>query len=389
MNIHEYQAKVLMRKFNINVLDGKVAKTAQEAEAVARELGGELWVVKAQIHAGGRGKAGGVKVARSFEEVSKHAEDVLGKTLVTHQTGPEGKKVHSVLVETGCDIGHEYYLGLYLDRKSSRITFIASQEGGGEIEKIALESPEKVIRVGVEAAVGFTPFISRKLCAGLGLKGEQAKKASVIFENLYKLYTECDCTLAEINPMVLTKGGDFVALDAKLCFDDNALTRHPEIAVLRDETEEKAEENLAIHYGFAYASLPGDIGCMVNGAGLAMATMDTIKFHGGEPANFLDIGGGASKETVERAFSLILNEPKVKGILVNIFGGITKCDAVAEGIVTAAKNLGVKVPLVVRLEGTNVASGKRILEESKLSIIVAEDLNDGALKVVKAVKEGV
>lgn len=389
MNVHEYQAKVLMRKYKINVLDGKVAKTAVEAEAGARELGGDIWVVKAQIHAGGRGKAGGVKVARSLEEVHKHAEESLGKALITHQTGPEGKKVHTVLIERGCDIEHEYYLGLTLDRKTSRLNFIASTEGGIDIEKVCQEHPEKIVRVAVDASVGYTPFIGRKLCACLGLKGEQAKKACDIFSNLYRLYIDYDCRVAEINPLVSTKAGDLVALDAKLIFDDNALTRHPEIAALRDETEETKDEHLATQYDFSYVSLTGNIGCLVNGAGLAMATMDTIKLHGGEPANFLDIGGGASKETVERAFSMILSDSKVRAILVNIFGGITKCDVVAEGLVQAAKTLEVKVPLIVRLEGTNVAPGKKILEDSLLPIIVAEDLTDGAMKAVKAVKEGV
>lgn len=389
MNIHEYQAKDLMRKFRIPVLDGKIAKTPDQAEQAAQELGGDVWVIKAQIHAGGRGKAGGVKLAKSLAEVRHYAQEILGKVLVTHQTGPEGKRVQTVLIEKGCEIAHEYYLGLLLDRKTSRLTFIASNEGGMEIEKVAQENPESIIRVSVDAAFGYTSSIGRKLCAGLKLKGDAAKKASEFFKNLYELYTECDCTIAEINPLVLTGSGEFLAIDAKLNFDDNALARHPEIAELRDETEESREEHLAAQYGFSYVSLGGNIGCLVNGAGLAMGTMDIIKFHGGEPANFLDIGGGASRETTERAFSLILSDTKIRAILVNIFGGITKCDAVAEGIVAAAKNIGVNVPLVVRLEGTNVGPGKRILEESKLAIIVAEDLTDAAIKVVKSAKAGV
>ncbi|TNE96012.1 MAG: ADP-forming succinate--CoA ligase subunit beta [Deltaproteobacteria bacterium] len=387
MNVHEYQAKDLMRKFGIKVLNGQVAKTVDEAVAAAEKLGGNIWVVKAQIHAGGRGKAGGVKLAKSMDEVKTHANDILGKTLVTHQTGPEGKKVHTLLIEEGCDIDHEYYVGLVLDRAKGKITFMASSEGGVEIEKVAEETPEKIIKVAVDPATGFTSFIGRKLAYGIGMKDkDMIKKASKFFEGLYKLYVESDCTIAEINPLVTTKDGDVLALDAKLNFDGNALFRHPEIAELQDPTEESAKELEAAEFGLSYIELDGNIGCLVNGAGLAMGTMDIIKLHGGEPANFLDVGGGATKETVEKAFSIILQDENVKAILVNIFGGIMKCDIIAEGVVAAAKSLGVQVPLVVRLEGTNVALGKKILNESDLKIIAANDLADAAVKVVAAAK---
>ena len=387
MNVHEYQAKDLMRKFGIKVLNGQVAKTVDEAVAAAEKLGGNIWVVKAQIHAGGRGKAGGVKLAKSMDEVKTHANDILGKTLVTHQTGPEGKKVHTLLIEEGCDIDHEYYVGLVLDRAKGKITFMASSEGGVEIEKVAEETPEKIIKVAVDPATGFTSFIGRKLAYGIGMKDkDMIKKASKFFEGLYNLYVESDCTIAEINPLVTTKDGDVLALDAKLNFDGNALFRHPEIAELQDPTEESAKELEAAEFGLSYIELDGNIGCLVNGAGLAMGTMDIIKLHGGEPANFLDVGGGATKETVEKAFSIILQDENVKAILVNIFGGIMKCDIIAEGVVAAAKSLGVQVPLVVRLEGTNVALGKKILNESDLKIIAANDLADAAVKVVAAAK---
>lgn len=387
MNVHEYQAKDLMRKFGIKVLNGQVAKTVDEAVAAAEKLGGNVWVVKAQIHAGGRGKAGGVKLAKSMDEVKTHANDILGKTLVTHQTGPEGKKVHTLLIEEGCDIDHEYYVGLVLDRAKGKITFMASSEGGVEIEKVAEETPEKIIKVAVDPATGFTSFIGRKLAYGIGMKDkDMIKKASKFFEGLYNLYVESDCTIAEINPLVTTKDGDVLALDAKLNFDGNALFRHPEIAELQDPTEESAKELEAAEFGLSYIELDGNIGCLVNGAGLAMGTMDIIKLHGGEPANFLDVGGGATKETVEKAFSIILQDENVKAILVNIFGGIMKCDIIAEGVVAAAKSLGVQVPLVVRLEGTNVALGKKILNESDLKIIAANDLADAAAKVVAAAK---
>jgi succinyl-CoA synthetase beta subunit len=389
MNIHEYQAKELMKTFGISTLAGGVARSVDEAMAQAKKLKTQVWVVKAQIHAGGRGKAGGVKLARSLDEVKAHATDILGKTLVTHQTGPEGKKVHTLLIEEGCDIAHEYYVGLVLDRATGRITFMASSEGGVEIETVAEETPEKIIKIAIDPAVGYTPYIGRKLAYAIGLKDKDLMaKAQTFFEGLYKMYTECDCTIAEINPLVTTKGGDVIALDAKLNFDDNALFRHPNIADYRDPTEESEKELEAQKYGLSYISLDGNIGCLVNGAGLAMGTMDIIKLEGGEPANFLDVGGGATKETVQKAFSIILSDTKVEAILVNIFGGIMKCDIIAEGVIAAARELGIKVPLVVRLEGTNVALGKKILNESDLSIIAADDLADAAKKVVAAAKGG-
>ena len=386
MNVHEYQAKELMRKFGINVLEGQAAFSVDEACDVAKKLGGNIWVVKAQIHAGGRGKAGGVKLAKSLEAVKSHASEILGKTLVTHQTGPEGKEVKKLFIEKGCDIAHEYYLGIVLNRETGKLTFMASAEGGVEIEKVASETPEKIIKVEVDPAVGFSSFMARKLAYNIGLEGDTVKKAAEFFTGLYKLYVESDCTVAEINPLVVTKSGDVIALDAKLNFDENALFRHPDIEELRDPDEESKDEIEASKHGLSFISLDGNIGCLVNGAGLAMATMDIIKLHGGEPANFLDVGGGATKETVKKAFSIILADTKVKAILVNIFGGIMKCDIIAEGIVAAAKELNLTVPLVVRLEGTNVALGKKILSESQLSIIPAEDFKDAADKAVKAAK---
>ncbi len=389
MNVHEYQAKQLMREFNISTLKGKVAKTVDEAVAAAKELGGNVWVVKAQIHAGGRGKAGGVKLAKSLDEVKEHATDILGKTLVTHQTGPEGKKVLTLLIEEGCEIEHEYYAGLVLDRSTGMITFMASSEGGVEIEKVAEETPEKIIKVAVDPAAGYSSFIGRKLAYGIGIKDKDlVKKASQFFEGLYNLYIGKDCTIAEINPLVLTKGGDIIALDAKLNFDANALFRHKDVEALRDPTEESAKELEAAEHGLSYIELDGNIGCLVNGAGLAMGTLDIISLFGGSPANFLDVGGGATKETVQKAFSIILQDPNVKAILVNIFGGIMKCDIIAEGVVAAAKELKLQVPLVVRLEGTNVALGKKILNESDLDLIAADDLADAAKKVVEAAKKG-
>jgi succinyl-CoA synthetase beta subunit len=384
MNIHEYQAKELMRSFNINVLNGQVATTVPEAVEAAKKLGGSVWVVKAQIHAGGRGKGGGVKVAKSLADVEKYAKEILGMQLITHQTGPEGKKVLKVFIEAGCEIEHEYYVGIVLDRTQGKLVMMASSEGGMEIEKVAHESPDKIIKAVIDPASGFTPSAGRKLGYGIGLKGETLNKAIKFFEGLYKLYVAKDCSIAEINPLVVTKSGDVLALDAKLNFDDNALERHPEIEALRDHSEESAQELEAHKYGLSYISLDGNIGCLVNGAGLAMGTLDIIKLHGGTPANFLDVGGGASKETVEKAFSIILQDKHVKAILVNIFGGIMKCDIIAEGVIAAAKSLGVKVPLVVRLEGTNVALGKKLLNESGLKIIAADDLADAAKKAVAA-----
>lgn len=387
MNVHEYQAKDLMRKMGLKVLNGHVAKTVDEAVEGAKKLGGNIWVVKAQIHAGGRGKAGGVKIAKSLDEVKLHAEDILGKTLVTHQTGPEGKKVLTLFIEEGCDIEHEYYAGVVLDRATGKVTMMASAEGGVEIETVAEESPEKIIKVAVDPAAGFTPFVARKLAYGIGIKDkEEVKEASKFFKGLYDLYMKHDCSAAEINPLVKTKQGEILALDAKLNFDPNALFRHPEVEELRDITEESEKELEAGKHGLSYIELDGNIGCLVNGAGLAMGTMDIIKLHGGEPANFLDVGGGATKETVTEAFKIILSDDNVKAILVNIFGGIMKCDIIAEGIVAAAKELGVTVPLVVRLEGTNVALGKKILNESDLAIIAADDLGDAAKKAVEATK---
>lgn len=386
MNVHEYQAKDLMRQFNIAVLKGGVADTPAGAVAVAKTLEGKIWVVKAQIHAGGRGKGGGVKLARSLEEVEKYAKEILGMQLVTHQTGPEGKKVLKVLIEQGCDIEHEYYCGIVLDRAVGRVAFMVSTEGGMDIEKVAHDSPEKIIKAHIDPAVGFTAATGRKLGYALGLKGEHLAKAIKFFDGLYRLYMEKDCSIAEINPLVTTKSGEVIALDGKLNFDDNALFKHKDIEALRDETEESAQELEAGKFGLSYISLDGNIGCLVNGAGLAMATLDILKLHGGTPANFLDVGGGATKETVQKAFSIILQDKNVKAILVNIFGGIMKCDIIANGVVDAAKELELKVPLVVRLEGTNVALGKKILSESGLKITAAGDLADAAVKAVAAAK---
>ena len=388
MNVHEYQAKDLMRQFNIAVLKGGVADTPAQAVDVAKKLGGKIWVVKAQIHAGGRGKGGGVKLARTLDEVEAHAKAILGMTLVTHQTGPEGKKVLKVLVEEGCDIDHEYYCGIVLDRSVGKVAMMVSTEGGMEIEKVAHDNPEKIIKAHIDPATGFTPALGRKLGYALGLKGDTLKKAQSFLEGLYKMYVEKDCSIAEINPLVITKSGDIIALDGKLNFDDNALFRHPEIEAMRDITEESAQELEAGKFGLSYISLDGNIGCLVNGAGLAMATLDILKLAGGTPANFLDVGGGATKETVQKAFSIILQDKNVKAILVNIFGGIMKCDIIANGVVDAAKELQLKVPLVVRLEGTNVALGKKILAESGLKITPAGDLADAAQKAVAAAKGG-
>jgi succinyl-CoA synthetase beta subunit len=388
MNVHEYQAKQLMKEFNISTLNGGVATSVDQAMKVAQDLGGSVWVVKAQIHAGGRGKGGGVKVAKSLDEVKKYASEILGMTLVTHQTGPEGKKVNQIFIEQGCEIDHEYYVGIVLDRNSGKVTMMASREGGVDIETVAEKTPEKIIKANISPAAGFTPAVGRKLAFGIGLKGDTFKKAVNFFEGLYNLYISKDCSIAEINPMVTTKSGDVIALDAKLNFDDNALFRHPQIEEMRDVTEESEQELEAGKYGLSYISLDGNIGCLVNGAGLAMGTLDIIKLHGGNPANFLDVGGGATKETVQKAFEIILEDKNVKAILVNIFGGIMKCDIIAEGVIAAAKAIELKVPLVVRLEGTNVALGKKILNESGLAITPAEDLADAAKKVVEAAKGG-
>ncbi len=386
MNVHEYQAKDLMREFGISVLKGGVADTPAQAVEVAKKLGGNIWVVKAQIHAGGRGKGGGVKLAKTLDEVEKYAKEILGMQLVTHQTGPEGKKVLKVLIEEGCPIDHEYYVGIVLDRTVGLPAFMVSTEGGMDIETVAHNTPEKIVKAHIDPATGFTAAHGRKLGYALGLKGDTLKKAIGFFEGLYKMYIQKDCSIAEINPLVTTKDGNVIALDAKLNFDDNALFRHPEIEALRDVTEESAQELEAGKYGLSYVSLDGNIGCLVNGAGLAMGTLDILTLHGGKPANFLDVGGGATKETVQKAFSIILEDQNVKAILVNIFGGIMKCDIIANGVVDAAREMGLKVPLVVRLEGTNVALGKKILAESGLKITAANDLADAAQKAVAAAK---
>lgn len=386
MNVHEYQAKDLMRKFGIKVLNGKVAKSVDEAVKGAEALGGKVWVVKAQIHAGGRGKAGGVKVAKSLDEVKKYSTDILHSTLVTHQTGPEGKKVNTLLIEEGCQISKEFYLGIVLDRNNSKVTFMASKEGGVEIEEVAHKNPEAIVKVAVEPGAGYQPYIGRILSNALGLDAVQSKDADAFYRGLYKLYVDSDCSIAEINPLVLTADNQMIALDAKLNFDENAMFRHPEIAAYRDLTEESAKEVEASKYGLSYIELDGNIGCLVNGAGLAMATLDIVQLHGGNAANFLDVGGGATKEAVEQAFRIILSDPNVKAILVNIFGGIMKCDIIAEGVVAAAKAVSLSVPLVVRLEGTNVDLGKKILNESGLAITAAGDLGDAAKKVVAAAK---
>ena len=387
MNIHEYQAKQLLAKFGVAVPRGGVAYSAGEAVEVARRLGGSLWVVKAQIHAGGRGKAGGVKLARSEDEVEAAARAMLGRKLVTHQTGPEGREVKRVYVEEGCDIARELYLGMLIDRTTQRVTLIGSTEGGVEIEEVAANAPEKILTEAIDPASGIEPFHARNFAFGVGLEGAQIRTAVKFVTALYRAFCELDASVAEINPLVVTKSGDLVALDAKIGFDDNALYRHPEIAALRDEDEEDPTEIEAGKHGLSYIKLDGNIGCMVNGAGLAMATMDIIKLHGSSPANFLDVGGGATKERVTTAFKLILSDRNVEGILVNIFGGIMRCDVIAEGVVAAAREVNLHVPLVVRLEGTNVDLGKRILQQSGLPILAAENLADAAQKVVAAVKE--
>src|SRR5713101_1794396 len=359
MNIHEYQAKEILRKYGVAVLKGKVATTPAEAEAAAKELGGGLCVVKAQIHAGGRGKAGGVKLAKDPQAAREIAASLLGKKLVTHQTGPEGKEVQKVFVEQGCDIAKEYYLGMVIDRTTSRVTMMASSEGGVEIEEVAARSPEKILRAAIDPAVGFIDFQGRKLAYGLGLPKDSINKAVSFMRALYRAFTESDASLCEINPLVLTKAGDLIALDAKMGFDDNALFRQAEVREMRDVTEENPKEVEASKFDLSYIALDGNIGCMVNGAGLAMATMDIIKHYGAEPANFLDVGGGATTEKVTEAFKIILSDKNVKGVLVNIFGGIMRCDVVATGVVEAAKQVKLSVPLVVRLEGTNVELGRR------------------------------
>ena len=385
MNIHEYQAKKVLSAYGVNVPRGEVAFTPDEAVAAAENLGGSLWVVKAQIHAGGRGKGGGVKLARSIEEVRSLSDEILGMQLITHQTGPAGQLVRRVYIEEGADIDRELYLGVVLDREESKVCFMASTEGGMEIEKVAEETPEKILKEWVNPVTGLSDYQARNLAFGLGLEGKAVNKAVKFMKALYKAFTEKDASLAEINPLIVTKGGDIVALDAKINFDSNALYRNPDIMELRDEDEEDAKEIEASKYDLNYISLDGNIGCMVNGAGLAMGTMDIIKHCGGEPANFLDVGGGANKEKVTAGFKIILQDPNVKGIFVNIFGGIMKCDIIAEGVIAATKELGLEIPVVVRLEGTNVELGKELLKNSGLQLISADNMIDGARKIVGAV----
>ena len=387
MNIHEHQAKELFAKYGVVVPRGKVAFSVDEATAAAEELGGPVWVVKAQIHAGGRGKGGGVKVVKSLDEVTVAARDILGMTLVTHQTGPAGKEVQRIYVEDGCDIARELYLSMLIDRGTSRVTVMASTEGGMDIEEVAAKTPEKIQFVSVDPATGLQAFHARRIAFGLELEGKQVGSAVKFLMALYRAFTETDASLIEINPLVVTGAGEVLALDAKMNFDDNALYRRPDIAALRDESEEDPAELEAAEHELSYIKLDGSIGCMVNGAGLAMATMDIIKLYGGDPANFLDVGGGATRDRVTEAFKIILSDPNVEGILVNIFGGIMRCDVIAEGIVAAAKEISIGVPLVVRLEGTNVDLGKQILADSGLPILSGDDLGDAAEKVVKAVKE--
>ena len=384
MNLHEYQSKRLFADYGIPVPDGFPATSADEAVEAAEKLGGELWVVKAQVHAGGRGKAGGVKLARSHEEVREYAEAMLGTMLVTHQSGPEGLPVNTVYVEAGSEIDRELYLSMLVDREVSRIAFIASAAGGMDIEQVAEETPEKIFSVAVQPDAGLQPYQARQLAFGLELDKQQMRQFGDLVNKLYQLYLECDASLVEVNPLIITGSGDVVALDAKINIEGNALFRQPALVELRDETQEDEAERKAAEHDLNYVSLDGDIACMVNGAGLAMATMDLIKLHGGDPANFLDVGGGATSERVAAAFKLILGNESVKAILVNIFGGIVRCDLIAEGVITAVKEVGVEVPVVVRLEGTNVEKGRTLLAESGLDIIAAEDLTDAAKKAVAA-----
>jgi succinyl-CoA synthetase beta subunit len=394
MNIHEYQGKQLLKKFGVRVPEGRLVEEGAEVEARAkkaaedlnRECGNSVWVVKAQIHAGGRGKAGGVQVCKDLAAVQTAAKEIIGKTLVTPQTGAQGKKVHKVWIEEGSAIARELYLGVVIDRAVSQVVMMASTEGGMEIEEVAARHPEKIFKVAIDPTTGYRPFHGRKLAEALQLTPEQTKEAVSFFGGIYRCFVESDCSLVEINPMIVTQQGHLAALDAKFNFDDNALYRHSEIVAMRDLLEENPQDVEAAKYELAYIALDGNIGCLVNGAGLAMATMDIIKLHGGEPANFLDVGGGATKEKVAHAFKIILKDPKVKAILVNIFGGIMKCDIIAEGIIAAAKELHLQVPLVVRLEGTNVEKGKEILAQSGLKIIPADGLTDAAKKVVAASK---
>jgi succinyl-CoA synthetase beta subunit len=396
MNIHEYQGKSLLAQFGVAVPRGSVAFTPEEAENAARDLGGPVWVVKSQIHAGGRGAgrfkddpegSGGVRICKSLDEVKENARKMLGHVLVTKQTGAAGKEVKRLYIEEGCDIARELYLGMLIDRATSRITVMASTEGGMEIEEVAARTPDKILKLAIDPAIGFQPFHGRKLAFGLGLQGKEISSAVKFMSAMYKCFNALDASMVEINPLVVTGAGAVLALDAKMNFDDNALYRHKDVAGMRDEDEEDPMELEAARHELNYIKLDGAIGCMVNGAGLAMSTMDIIKLHGGDPANFLDVGGGATKERVTAAFKIILSDPNVRGILVNIFGGIMRCDVIAEGVVAAAREVGLSVPLVVRLEGTNVDLGKKILAESGLPITSADNLADAAEKVVSAVKE--
>ena len=396
MNIHEYQAKAVLREFGVPVARGVPVLKAGDAAKAAKELGGPVWVVKAQIHAGGRGKGkfkepaagekGGVRLAKSPEEVDQYAEQMLGKTLVTAQTGPAGKQVNRLYIEEGAEIAKEFYLSMLLDRVTSRVAFVVSTEGGMDIEKVAHDTPEKIVSFSVDPATGIMPHHGRTIADALGLSGDLAKQAGTLANQLYAAFTGKDMELLEINPLIVTRDNKLRCLDAKISFDNNALFRHPDVAALRDETEEDAKEIEASKHDLNYITLDGTIGCMVNGAGLAMATMDIIKLYGEEPANFLDVGGGATKEKVTAAFKIITADPKVRGILINIFGGIMRCDIIAEGVVSAVKEVGLKVPLVVRLEGTNVELGKEIIGKSGLNVISADDLDDAAQKIVGAVK---
>ncbi len=386
MNIHEYQAKAILRKFGVPVPDGHVCYNSAGAREWAKRLGDGPWVVKAQIHAGGRGKGGGVKLARTTDEVRNIAREMIGMTLVTHQTGSEGKLVTRVLVEDGCNIANELYVSLLVDRATSKVTIMASTEGGMDIEEVAAKTPEKIFTEAIDPLVGMTSFQCRKIAFALGLTGKLINKAVALLQGLYTTFLACDCSMLEINPLVVTKESNLLALDAKFGFDDNALFRHPKIGDMRDYDEEDPNEVEASQHELSYVALTGNIGCLVNGAGLAMATMDIIKHYSGDPANFLDVGGGATIERVTEAFKLILSDKNVKGILVNIFGGIMKCDIIATGVVEAAKQVSLKVPLVVRLEGTNVTRGKEILAESGLNIVSADGMADAAQKIVQAVK---
>jgi succinyl-CoA synthetase beta subunit len=384
MNLHEYQSKKLFAEYGIPVPDGYPAATPDEAVAATEKLGGDLWVVKAQVHAGGRGKAGGVKLARTPEEVRGYATDMLGTRLVTHQSGPEGLPVNIVYVEAGSGIDRELYLSMLVDREASQVSFIASAAGGMDIEQVAADTPEKIFTVAISPGAGLQPYQARRLSFGLGLDKKQSRQFADLISRLYRLYLECDASLIEVNPLIITTAGDVVALDGKIGIESNALFRQPKLVELRDPEQEDEKEREAAAHDLNYVSLDGDIACMVNGAGLAMATMDLIKLHGGEPANFLDVGGGATSERVASAFKLILSNENVRAILVNIFGGIVRCDLIAEGIISAVKEVGVSIPVVVRLEGTNVEKGRKLLAESGLDIIAADDLTDAAKKAVAA-----